>query len=59
MITAAIDSLGYNPQIDGDGDIFVYYQMKSIYFMTGQEEEKYVAIILPQFAEVKDGEEAL
>ena len=27
--------------------------------MTGQEEEKYVAIILPQFAEVKDGEEAL
>lgn len=54
---AAIESLGYKPTIDDDGDVCVRYQMKSIYFMTGQDDEQYVSAILPQFSEVNEGEE--
>ena len=59
MILEAIESLGYKPHIDDDGDICVRYQMKSIFFLTSQEEEQYVSAILPQFSEVNEGEETL
>lgn len=59
MIITAIESLGYKPNVDDDGDICVRYQMKSIYFMTGQDEEQYVSAILPQFSEMSEGEETL
>ena len=39
MILEAIESLGYKPHVDDDGDICVRFQMKSIFFLTGQEEE--------------------
>ena len=38
MILEAIESLSYKPHVDDDGDICVRFQMKSIYFLTGQEE---------------------
>lgn len=57
MIMTAIESFGYKPTVDDDGDVSVRYQMKSIYFMTGQDEEQYVSAILPQFSEVSEGEE--
>ena len=59
MISEAIESLGYKPHVDDDDDICVRYQMKSIFFMTGQEEEQYISVILPQFYEVNEGEETL
>lgn len=58
MIMAAIEDLGYKPQVDECGDVFVRYQMKTIYLMVGQDEEPYVATVLPQFADVNEGEEA-
>lgn len=59
MIMEAIESLGYKPYLDEDGDICVCYQMKSIYFVSAQEEEQYVAAIFPQFSEVKEGEDVI
>lgn len=59
MILEAIESLGYKPHVDDDGDICVRYQMKSIYFMTSQDEEQYVSAILPLFSDVNEGEETL
>ncbi len=59
MILEAIESLGYKPHVDDDGDICVRYQMKSIFFLTGQEEEQYVSAILPQFSEVQEGEDTM
>lgn len=59
MITKAAESLGCKAVVDDDGDICVRYQMKNIYFMTGQDEEPYVSAILPQFADVNEGEETL
>ena len=32
MVMEAIESLGYKPYIDDDGDICVRFQMKNIYF---------------------------
>ena len=59
MILEAIENLGYKPHVDDDGDICVRYQMKSIFFLTGQEEEQYASAILPQFSEVQEGEETM
>ena len=59
MILEAIESLGYKPHVDDDGDICVRYQMKSIFFLTGQEEEQYISAILPQFSEIQEGEETM
>ena len=59
IILEAIEGLGYKPHVDDDGDVCVRFQMKSIYFLTGQEEEQYISAILPQFSEVNEGEETL
>ena len=59
MIIEAIESLGYKPKVDDDGDICVRYQMKTIFFLTGTDEEQYVSAVLPQFAEVQEGEETI
>lgn len=58
-IVEMIASLGYKAEIDEDGDICARYQMKSIFFLTAQDEEQYVSALLPQFSEVKEGEETL
>lgn len=57
MVMAAIEDLGYKPQLDEDGDVVVRYQMKKIYFLTDSNEESYLTAILPQFIEVQEGEE--
>ena len=59
MTLEILKELGYKPQTDDDGDIFICYQMKTIYFMIGIEEEKYMVVVLPQILDVNEGEEAL
>lgn len=59
MITTALEELGYKPQVDNDGDLMIRYQMKSIFAIVGDEDEKYITLMLPQFAEMKEGEETL
>lgn len=59
MIIEAIESLGYKPEIDDDGDIRVRYQMKIIYFIVGKEDEQYVSAVYPQFEDISDGEDTL
>lgn len=53
------ENMGYCPEIDEDGDIRVAYQLKTIYVMTGDEDEQYVSVMLPQFHEIEDGKETL
>ncbi len=59
MITEALRNLGYKPDIDDDGDVFVRYQMKIICFLIGQEDEQYVSALFSQFHSVEDGKETL
>ena len=37
----------------------LHYQMKAIYVMTGDEEEPYISMMLPQFHEIDEGKETL
>lgn len=59
LIIQILEKLGFKPEVDEDGDIKVRYQMKSIYVFVGDEEDSYVAVLLPQFHEIEDGEETL
>ena len=59
LIIQILEKLGFKPEIDDDGDIMVRYQMKTIYVFVGDEEDSYVAVLLPQFHEIEDGKETL
>ena len=58
MVVSVIQSLGFKPQIDDDGDIFVRYQMKTFYVMgANSDDEDYLVVVFPQMYEVDEGEE--
>ena len=59
LILKTLEKMGYNPELDSDGDIMLHYQMKTIYVMTSDEEEPYISMMLPQFQEIEDGKETL
>lgn len=59
MILKTLEKMGYSPEVDNDGDIMLHYQMKAIYVMTGDEDESYISMLLPQFYELEDGMETL
>ena len=59
LILKTLEKMGYSPELDGDGDIMLHYQMKTIYVMTSDEEEPYISMMLPQFQEIEDGQETL
>ena len=59
QILKTLEKMGYSPELDGDGDIMLHYQMKAIYVLTGDEDEPYVSILLPQFYEIEEGKDTL
>jgi len=59
LILKTLEKMGYSSEVDNDGDIMLHYQMKTIYVLTGDEEEPYISIMLPQFHEVEEGQETL
>ena len=57
-VFSALQSLGFKPQIDDDGDIFVRYQMKTFYVMgTHSDDEDYLIVMFPQVYEIDEGDE--
>lgn len=59
QIMATLEKKGYRPELDNDGDILLRYQMKSIFVLTGDEDDSYVSVMLPQFHEIEEGKETL
>lgn len=59
LILKTLEKMGHNPEVDNDGDIMLHYQMKTIYVLTGDEEDPYISMMLPQFHEVEEGQETL
>ena len=58
MVFSVLQSLGFKPQIDDEGDIFIRYQMKTFYVMgSSSDDEDYLAVVFPQMYEVNEGEE--
>ena len=59
LILKTLEKMGYSPELDGDDDIMLHYQMKAIYVLTGEEDEPYISMMLPQFHEIDEGKETL
>ena len=59
LILKTLEKMGYSPEVDNDGDIMLHYQMKTIYVLTGDEEDPYISMMLPQFHEVEESQETL
>ncbi len=59
LIIHVLEKMGYKPEIDDDGDIMVMYQMKSIFILTSDGDDKYVSVVLPRFHEMVEGEEVI
>ena len=59
LILKTLEKMGYSPELDSDGDIMLHYQMKAIYVLTGDEDEPYISMMLPQFHEIDEGKETL
>ncbi len=59
LVYSVIQSMGYIPTIDNDGDIVFRYQMKDLYVMIGDDDDPYLSVVFPQFYEIEDGEDAL
>lgn len=60
QIMKVLKDMGYIPEIDADGDICIYLEMKHFYFFVAETEDtKYVNLVLPQFAPIEEGQEVL
>lgn len=59
MILSILEEKGYKPEIDNDGDVFIRYQMKTVFVIVGSADDNYVAVLLPQFHEIAEGEESI
>lgn len=58
MVVSALQSLGFKPQIDDDGDIYVRHQMKTFYVMgANSDDDDYLVVVFPQMYEIDEGEE--
>lgn len=58
MVVSVLQSLGFKPKIDDEGDVFVRYQMKTFYVMgTNSDDEDYLVVVFPQMYEIDEGEE--
>ena len=60
QIAAVLERMGYKPLFDEDGDILIRYQLKHFYFFYNEaDEDQFIQIIHPQFAELEEGEETI
>ncbi len=59
LLIKVLKDMDLEPELDKDGDVSVVYQLKNVYFVIGDEEEKYLLVLLPQFYDVEEGEESL
>ena len=59
LIIDTLQKMGYNPEVDDDGDIVFRYQMKYLYVMNTKDDDSFVTLLFPQFREVEDGKELL
>lgn len=51
-IFSILEGMGYSPRYDEDGDVYMLYQMKPIYFLP--DDGEYLSVMLPQFIDVDD-----
>lgn len=56
MVVSVLQYLGFKPQIDDEGDIFVRYQMKTFYVMgANSDDEDYLVVVFPKCMRLTKG----
>jgi len=59
-VVSVLQGMGYTPQYDDDGDVYILYQMKHVFFLLSEDDDdNYISIMLPQFVDLEEGEESL
>lgn len=57
LIMKLIEGMGYTAVLDEDGDVVVVFQMKTIYFMTSDDEDEHgFSVLFPNVASLNEGE---
>lgn len=60
QIAEVLERMGYKPLFDEDGDILIRYQLKHFYFFYNEaDEDQFIQIVHPQFAELEEGDETI
>lgn len=60
QIVEVLERMGYKPLFDEDGDILIRYQLKHFYFFYNEaDEDQFIQIVHPQFAELEEGDETI
>lgn len=59
LVYSVLQKMGYNPNLDDEGDLVIRYQLKNIWVMVNDDDDPYVSVILPQFHEFEEGNEML
>lgn len=59
-IVKILESMGYQPKYDDDGDISIKHELKHIYLLTtNEDDDQFISMYLPMFCEIDEGEEYL
>lgn len=59
LIQSVLERMNLKYETDDDGDIELRYQMKQIFIIMGDEDENYLSVLLPQFHEIEEDQEAI
>lgn len=59
LVYSVLQKMGYNPNLDDEGDLVIRYQLKNIWVMVNDNDDPYVSVMLPQFHEIEEGNEML
>lgn len=60
QIAEVLERMGHKPLFDEDGDILIRYQLKHFYFFYNEaDEDQFIQIVHPQFAELEEGDETI
>lgn len=60
QITNTLERMGFTPHVDEEGDIYIMYQLKHIFFLTTEDEaDLFISMYLPTFCEIPEGEDHL
>lgn len=60
-LATILQGMGFVPKYDDEGDIYIVYQMKQIYFLPSGEddEDNFLSVLYPQFIALQEGEESV
>lgn len=54
VLIRTLKGMNLKPQVDEEGNIFIDHQLKTIYFMIDQKDDRYITVLFPGFISVTE-----